>query len=553
MVPARLFISPEQEQINQAKDLYAQQRAGEAEVLFCLVLEREPDSREPLEYLVGIYLQSGRPHRAREILQRLVEAYPDDPLYCDRLAMVLQRSGQSEKAVSVYQVLLERRPELVTSRYNLAVLLKSLQRYEESLQHYYRALDDGANAPEVLYSNISTIYSELHRDGEARKALDQALDCNPVYTPALYNLGLLLEEQGRWPEARDCFRKILQHQPSYSDAMVRLAYGEKIDGVRDPLLIQLKLVVASPQGSPLERENALFALGKAFDDCAEYAQAFNHYAEANIYSEKRMGRYDRSTQEALTAKLIGEFSASWLAEVEAVSDAAPIFICGMFRSGSTLIEQMLAAHPQLSAGGEINFFNREVPNPLPPLESIRLAELAGKYLEQLSKSFPDASAVTNKRPDNFLYLGLVKALFPNARIIHSQRNALDNCLSIFFQQIDLPGHRYGNNLLATGHYYSQYRKIMDHWRQVFPANLVNICYEDMVTEPEPTLKSILEFLKLEWHPAVLDFHRVENRVRTASTWQVRQPLYRQSMGRWHNYEQQLGDLSSYLSDTGIDV
>jgi hypothetical protein len=199
----------------------------------------------------------------------------------------------------------------------------------------------------------------------------------------------------------------------------------------------------------------LFALAKAHDDCSRYEQAFAYYQQGNRYSGKRVGSYDRSGQEALTHQLMEAFFPERLAGLEPVSQVPLIFICGMFRAGTTLLEQQLAAHPQLAAGGEINFFNQQAPLP-GALERAapQLRALGQAYLDYLQQTFPGGTRITNKRPDNFLYLGLLRALFPQACFIHSRRAPLDTCLSIYFQQFEAP-LKWTAELLDIGHYYGR--------------------------------------------------------------------------------------------------
>ena len=256
-------------------------------------------------------------------------------------------------------------------------------------------------------------------------------------------------------------------------------------------------------------------------------------------------------QEALVDRLMETFSGAWLRSVEPVSDARLIFICGMFRSGSTLLEQMLAAHPDITAGGEIAFFAEQAPLPgvLTGLTETRVRALGEGYLEYLERTFPRNARVTNKRPDNFLYMGLIRRMFPNARFLNTRRHPLDNCISIYFQEIRTH-FKYSNELLDIGHFYVQHRRLMARWRELFPANIIDVAYDDLVREPERVLRSALAFLELEWDPACLRFYELDNRVRTASVWQVRQPLHSASSGRWVNYEQQLEGLRQYLTASG---
>ena len=224
----------------------------------------------------------------------------------------------------------------------------------------------------------------------------------------------------------------------------------------------------------------------------------------------------------------------------------------MFRSGSTLFEQVLAAHPRVAAGGEIEYFNRQLlqpgsrfPESLAAIAPEDWQRIGNGYLNYLDRTFPAGQLVTNKRPDAFALLGLLKAQFPNARFVNTVRDARDTCLSIWFQQFD--GRlSYANDLADIAHHYRQYRRLMTHWRSVLGDSVLDADYDRFVAEPRPVVASLLEFLGLEWHEGCLDYQRVVRRVRTASVGQVRQPLYQRSSGRWRNYEKQLSGLARLL-------
>jgi hypothetical protein len=224
----------------------------------------------------------------------------------------------------------------------------------------------------------------------------------------------------------------------------------------------------------------------------------------------------------------------------------------MFRSGSTLVEQLIAGHPLVMAGGELDFLPRTVQTTLAPFpESIasmsppRLQALAAEYLGTLHDLFPEAGWVTDKRPDNFLYIGLIKLLFPDAKIVHPTRDPLDNCLSIYFLHLD-QGMSYALDLMDIGHYYLMYRRLMAHWKMLFGADILDVNYDALVKEPKPAMEQLLAFLGLDWDERCLSVPQAGRAIKTASVWQVREPLYRRSSGRSRHYERQVSALRDYL-------
>jgi tetratricopeptide (TPR) repeat protein len=470
-----------------------------------------------------------------------------------RFAALLEQQGKRTEAEDCFRGLIDRMPDLAVVRYNHACFLRRCGRLEEALAEHQKALDIGIDRPEEVLSNMGVIHTELHRDAAARQCLERALKANPTYIPAMYNLALLHEEFGDLGEAVRLFEGIVGLDPGYSNALVRLAYALSIENRDHPLFARLRRALRRPHLDELTRESLHFALGKALDDCGQYEEAFAQYDLGNRVSAGRVRPYDPEEQEARTAEIIRLFSPHWLASTPPVSERPLVFITGMFRSGSTLFEQVLAAHPAIAAGGEIDYFHRSLeragapfPASIAGMDSSELRRIGTGYLEYLDRTFPAGSIVTNKRPDAFAHLGLLKALYPNAKFVHTVRNPLDTCLSIWVQQLD--GRvAYARELESIAHYYRQYRRIMRHWKQLFGASIFDAVYDDFVADREPVIRELLRFLGLAWHEGCLEFHRLPNRVRTASVWQVREPVYRRSSGRWLNYERFLEPLRGQLA------
>lgn len=241
----------------------------------------------------------------------------------------------------------------------------------------------------------------------------------------------------------------------------------------------------------------------------------------------------------------------------------PLFVCGMFRSGSTLAEQVLGAHPQVAAGGELNLLRRMAVQRLAPfpqgmasLDATLAATLAADYRAQLALRFPQAATqryITDKRPDNFELIGLIKTLFPAARIVHTTRNPLDVGLSVFSHHLQPITAPWSCDLADIGHYYGQYLQLMAHWKALYPQDILDFDYDDFVRDPEPALARLLDFLGLPADAACLQFHRQRNTVKTASYWQVRQPLHRSASGRWRSYAAALAPMRAAMQAAGVPL
>lgn len=484
-------------------------------------------------------------------------------------AQLLERAGRLAEAEAVYVQLLSRWPDLPNSWYNLARLQRRAGRFEAALASYQQALDRGVSQPEEVHLNRGVIYSDgLRQDAAAERELNAALALNPNYLPALLNLANLQEDLGKRDAALALYEKILALEPDYHEALARYASLKAVSDPDDPLIGRLRQAIAHAGTTPSDQAHLGFALGKVLDACGAYDQAFAAYVIANRHSRQsashdvgqgtglRAALYDRRQHELFVDQLIATFTPDRPGTTATVA-ARPIFVCGMFRSGSTLTEQVLAGHSRVAAGGELGFLPSLARSEFKPFPAgmaratrQQLELLASRYLAMLSKLFPGADHVTDKRPDNFLYIGLIKRLFPDAKIIHTVRNPLDNCLSVFFLHLD-HSMGYALDLLDTAHYYAQYRRLMAHWKSLYGADILDFDYDAFVRDPQPAVARLLAFCGLDWEDGCLDFQRVGNAVKTASVWQVREPLYRRSSGRWQNYAAHVAPLREYLELCGV--
>jgi hypothetical protein len=328
------------------------------------------------------------------------------------------------------------------------------------------------------------------------------------------------------------------------------------------MVASLRRALADPAATAAERASLGFALGRLLDDRGDYGAAFAAYRQGNLDSKTTAGPefhgYDRRAQEAFVEDLFHVFPAP-AAEGPVAPSATrqsgpvPIFICGMFRSGSTLAEQLLSAHPGVRAGGELGLIPGLVNGPLRPfpasmasVSADALARMADGYAEELRRRCPGSAYATDKRPDNFLYLGLIKRLFPQAKIVHTTRDPLDNCLSMYFLHLD-HGMSYALDLADIGHFYRQYRRVMTHWRALYGKDILDFEYDNFVHGPKAAAARLFEFLGLEWEDRYLQLP-ARGAIRTASVWQVRESIYQRSSGRSRHYLGWLGELEQELRE-----
>ena len=474
-----------------------------------------------------------------------------------RAAQRYRRAGLVREAIGAYQKLLARHPDSPNSWHNLARLQRQAREYEAALASYQRALEAGLTAPEEAHLNRGVIFSDdLQRYAEAEQELDAALKLNPTYVPALMNLANLHEDLGRRTEAAETYARILALKPDNLEALARLAQAVPPQEIDTALIERLSTRMADPQAASAGRASIAFALGRALDARGAYAEAFRVYNEANRLSRAAAGSafvpYDRAAEARHIDRIIAAFPGSTLAAAPSAATPAPVFICGMFRSGSTLLEQLLAQHPAVRAAGELDWLPRIAGESLAPYPDgaaaappDRLEALAKPYLSHLASVFPGATYITDKRPDNVLYLGLIKRLFPAAKILYTTREPLDNCLSVFFLNLD-PTMRYAFDLLDTGHHYLQQQRLMRHWCTLFGEDILEVNYDALVREPRAAMERVLGALGLPWNEACLHPERGTGPIRTASVWQVREPLYQHASGRSAHYREPLVPLRALL-------
>lgn len=398
----------------------------------------------------------------------------------------------------------------------------------------------------------------MDRQKDALVFYDMALQRDVNYAPAHYNASTALTMLGKLDAARQACDAALKLDPSMA-GYLQLAF---LGGLKagDPRLTGLEARLANEAEPDYARVDAGFALGRVYDEAGEADRAFPFLQKANALKRSTLD-YDVARDVDRTERIMALFTRDFLQRFAVASDSklAPIFIVGMPRSGSSLVEQMLAGHPRINAGGEL---------PHMPEIAIKLGEIWGSRgdaspgsdeqlkadLKQAVEVFTRKTAAlqtregrfTDKLPGNFQLIGLIRLMFPEARFIHSRRDPVDTCLSCFqnFFTSDVP---YSYDLAELGRYYTLYRRFMAHWHAVLPAGtLLDVDYESLVTEPEAEVRRMLDFCGLPFDPACLDFQKVNRPVTTASAVQVRRPLYTSSIKRWERYRKHLGPLLAEL-------
>lgn len=572
--------------------LSQQGRADEAEDAYHEALRLNPAYAQAHHSLGNLLHGLGRLLEAESAYREALRIMPDYLEARNNLGNVLMELDRLEEAVQCYEAVLSRRADAI-SHCNLGNVRLRQQRFDEAVNHYRQAL---ALEPEraEIYNNLGNALRQQGHYAEAEAALRGAIRLDTAYAVAYANLGKVLTEGGgahALDEALENYRRalalspdmdlavtgeagVLEKQGKFEQAYARLApYLEATDpsvavmlvfaSLCRPLgrcgeaigLLERVLGGEGPRLAVNDRIPLHFALGRLLDAAGEYDRAFAHYREGNDLTGRR---FDLQVHTQAIDAIMTTFNEAFMARAPRAAHRSerPVFIVGMPRSGTSLVEQILSSHPAVFGAGELNEMHRIVadldawvpyPRCVESLTTERCTQLAQRYLDYIDGlATPDALRVTDKMPSNFLNLGLITLLFPEARIIHCTRDPLDTCLSCYFQNFDkrLP---YSYDLTQLGLYYAQYRRLMAHWYTVLDAPLMEVRYEDLVADLEGISRELVKFCGLPWDPRCLRFYETQRVISTASYDQVRQPLYSRSVGRWRHYERHLGPLRQALA------
>ena len=482
-----------------------------------IVAEQAPDQAQVLSVLGRAYLHAHELDKAFEVLEKAVELDPDIVEAQHGLGAYYMRRLDYENAIGPLEHACELRPRDVGVRVNLASTLEKLNRHEEALSNINRALQLDKKSP----NGHLVMVEILSRTGDMEGAQKQV-------------------------------EKLVKLQPQFGAAYDQLARIRKFTDADMPLIRQAEKALKHGM-PPKERCNLLFAIGKMYDDCGKYDEAFASYQQANLL---RRRNYDIDDDADLVKALHRAFTAKNISNLaqNGNSSAKPVFIVGMPRSGTTLMERIIASHPlgggagelpQMVSAGHKMFPKGERRKSLKQLQDDlskdKIETFTEDFLRVLEQAKPGAERIVDKMPGNARFLGLIHVLFPNATIIHAMRHPLDSCLSCYFQ--NFAELWWSNDLQVIAREYTLYRKSMEYWKSVLPeGTILNVQYESLVEDSETHARRMLDAIGLEWDPAVLEFYRKKGVVRTASVAQTRQKIYKSSRARWMNYAEHLGPL-----------
>ncbi len=470
--------------------------------------------------------------------------------------------GNLDQAENTCREILQLTPGHADAAYLLGRVLERAGRLVEAVEFLRRAIAaDAAHGP--YHTSLGEV---LNAAGDANGAIEsfgEAVRLAPDDPRPRNGLGLALMNAGQFEEAERRFRELLDTDPTWPGVCLSLSRVKRFKPEDQPLIGKMRALLGHTELPDQLLSDVHFALGKIHDDLEEADRAFEHYRRGNTLIRQHI-RFDAARYVASIDALIESFTAALFARLPGIGEPSerPVFIIGMPRSGTTLVEQILASHQQVHGGGELPYLEalsrrlapclgatEPYPGCVRTIDAACASTLGREYVQQIGAAAGDALRCTDKMPGNFVHLGLIALILPQARVVHCRRDPMDTGLSIYTQQF-ANGHEWAYDLDDIAAFYQQYRRIMRHWEQVLPLEVMEVQYEALVERQEQVSRALVDFCGLPWDDTCLEFYRQRRNVGTAANWQVRQPIYHRSVGRWRQYERDLQPLHDALEKAG---
>lgn len=513
--------------------------------------------RSPLKE-AEVFYHCGRFTEAATRLRAALDAEPGTPRAWQLLGHCYAKTEQYAEALRAYQAWLKLEPDSADAHIFAARLHERIRNIRHAMAHYNQAIRLRHDHP-VAYAELIFLLMEQNNLLLAEQTLNVAQRLCPDDTTLTLARIQLLRDMGRAEEARHLCETAFVAAPENDGLFCLLA---EMQGFLpdDPVVLRMEGILARQGVNLPEAVKTAMALAEIHLRAGNIKTAFDYFARGNSW-QSRFTPYREEARRTLFSQIKENFTHAGHPVAPEAAQPNPIFILGMPRSGTTLLEQALDCHNLIHGAGELTALGDLAHNVLPQYADTSFPRcipadaaspevydrVAASYLSLLRTHSPRKPFVCDKMPSNFLYIGLIMRLFPNARILHCRRNAMDTCFSIY-THLFRGNHEYGNDLAALGRYYRMYDDLVRHWETTYPGRIHTVQYERLVEDFEPTMRGIFDYLGLQWDDACLRFYENKRQVKTLSRNQVNKPLYFSSVGRWKAYEKYLGPLKEALED-----
>ena len=551
-----LNINPEHIEANRnyVRTLINLNKQDEAVKHYENILEKNPDNVDILIELSKTFIIQEKYDKAITLLNKALSIKPEISDIHYHIANALFHSGQKYNALPFYKKAISLDPINVEAYNYYGIALNDISYREEALKIFKQALDIDPHNIKVL-TDLGNAYSDLNLVNKGLECYKKALKLDKRSYMIHNNIGNALSSMNKNDEALKHYNKALE-LGNHDAGIYRNVVSVDPDIKHAPII---KNILDTKDISDQNKMEYHFALGELYDKNKQFPDAFRHFEIANSIKRNKI-TYDSDAYTRQIDKVIELFSKDFFKNRNVGNSGTklPVFIVGMPRSGTTLIEQILSSHPDVFGAGELDLikhirnlitksFNgkQSYPYCVSLLNDQDINNYSDMYLHQIKKYSSEAKRITDKMPGNVNFIGIIKLLFPNAHIINCQRDARDNCLSIYLNYFP-GGNDYTFNLEDIAKYYIDYVRLMEHWNNTFPGEILNIQYEELLDNQETLTRSMLEFIDMEWNEACVNFQENKRSVRTASKLQIRKGIYKTSKNRWKNYEEYISPLLKLL-------
>jgi len=542
--------------LNLAKILQASGDLEDAKQQYIQALDLSPGDPQTQTDLASLLIQLGEFDQAEYYLQRVIQSHPEYDSAHNALGNNYRETSRPDAAISCYQQAISIRADYVDALCNLGAVLCEQLRFKDAGYCYSSALQYQPDNPSALHGQ-GNLYQSTGDYEKAKICYQKALSLNPADTGITSSLASLYERCGEQGAASELIAPLIHSRQFNPD--IAVVYAKLCSKAGDyESAIQILNEGLEKFKSPGKIIDIHFSLGDLYDLSGKYEEAIYCYKNANDMDSKSLPAADYS---ASTEKIIDFYSSQhWPALPRSTNNSElPVFIVGMPRSGTSLVEQILASHPQVNPGGERNdiftIIDSQMPNPesgesfLNPLKSMTtesLVKLADNYVESIKGLSSECSRFTDKTPLHGMLLGFINQLLPRSRVIICNRNPMDTCLSIYFHRFNA-FHGYATRMDSLGSFYRQYHILLNHWTSILDIKILQVQYEELVMNPEYNIRKLVDFCGLDWDNNCLSFYKNTRTVHTPSYNQVRRPIYTSSIDRWKNYDQYLEQLKTALT------